>query len=181
MSTPLDLDSLLNQINGGQAAEVLPQLDALHTRLPGNPAILTLRAEALRHSGRHGEAIAAYQEAGRHGAGARNWLAAGVLLAAERATDQSVDCLLKALADAPDSDEILDALITTLFNGGRYKNALVALLVVPFFANYLVRMYGWETLLSDDGVLDWSCDLDSAFGGDPAALIDVLIPVLRPR
>jgi spermidine/putrescine transport system permease protein len=38
-------------------------------------------------------------------------------------------------------------------HGGRYKSALVALLVVPFFANYLVRMYGWETLLSDDGVI----------------------------
>jgi spermidine/putrescine transport system permease protein len=38
-------------------------------------------------------------------------------------------------------------------HGGRYKNALVALLVVPFFANYLVRMYGWQTLLSDDGVV----------------------------
>lgn len=37
--------------------------------------------------------------------------------------------------------------------GGRYKNALVALLVVPFFANYLVRMYGWQTLLSDEGVV----------------------------
>lgn len=36
-------------------------------------------------------------------------------------------------------------------HGGRYKSALVALLVVPFFANYLVRMYGWQTLLSDDG------------------------------
>jgi spermidine/putrescine transport system permease protein len=38
-------------------------------------------------------------------------------------------------------------------HGGRYKNALIALLVVPFFANYLVRMYGWQTLLSDDGVV----------------------------
>jgi spermidine/putrescine transport system permease protein len=38
-------------------------------------------------------------------------------------------------------------------HGGRYKNALIALLVVPFFANYLVRMYGWQTLLSDEGVV----------------------------
>jgi spermidine/putrescine transport system permease protein len=38
-------------------------------------------------------------------------------------------------------------------HGGRYKNALVALLVVPFFANYLVRMYGWQTLLSDESVV----------------------------
>lgn len=38
-------------------------------------------------------------------------------------------------------------------HGGRYKNALVAMLVAPFFANYLIRMYGWETLLSDGGPL----------------------------
>jgi spermidine/putrescine transport system permease protein len=45
-------------------------------------------------------------------------------------------------------------------HGGRYKNALVALLVVPFFANYLVRMYGWQTLLSDESMLmRWLRDL----------------------
>ncbi|HSV39941.1 MAG TPA: ABC transporter permease [Nocardioidaceae bacterium] len=44
--------------------------------------------------------------------------------------------------------------------GGRYKNALIALLVVPFFANYLVRMYGWQTILSDEGwLLTWLRDL----------------------
>jgi hypothetical protein len=35
--------------------------------------------------------------------------------------------------------------------------------------------------VSDDGVLDWSFDLQTAFGGDPAGLIDVITPVLRPR
>jgi spermidine/putrescine transport system permease protein len=35
--------------------------------------------------------------------------------------------------------------------GGRFKNALIAAIVVPFFANYLVRMYGWSVVLSDDG------------------------------
>ena len=45
-------------------------------------------------------------------------------------------------------------------HGGRYKNALVAMLVVPFFANYLVRMYGWQTMLSDEGLLmTWLRDL----------------------
>jgi hypothetical protein len=34
---------------------------------------------------------------------------------------------------------------------------------------------------SDDGVLDWSCDLQRAFGGDPAALAGVIIPILRDR
>jgi spermidine/putrescine transport system permease protein len=36
-------------------------------------------------------------------------------------------------------------------HGGRYKNALIAGIVVPFFANYLVRMYGWSVVLSDNG------------------------------
>jgi hypothetical protein len=35
--------------------------------------------------------------------------------------------------------------------------------------------------MSDDGVLDWSCDLRAAFGGNPAALVDTIIPVLRGR
>jgi hypothetical protein len=35
--------------------------------------------------------------------------------------------------------------------------------------------------VSDDGVLDWSCHLKTAFGGDPAGLVDVIIPILRGR
>ncbi|WP_338674229.1 ABC transporter permease [Streptomyces sp. SCSIO 30461] len=38
-------------------------------------------------------------------------------------------------------------------HGGRFKNFLIAAIVVPFFANYLVRMYGWSVVLSDDGPL----------------------------
>ncbi|MEV6316283.1 ABC transporter permease [Streptomyces sp. NPDC051776] len=37
--------------------------------------------------------------------------------------------------------------------GGRFKNLLIAAIVIPFFANYLVRMYGWSVVLSDDGPL----------------------------
>jgi len=39
-------------------------------------------------------------------------------------------------------------------HGGRYKNALVAAIVVPFFASYLIRMYAWKALLSDDGAVN---------------------------
>ena len=39
-------------------------------------------------------------------------------------------------------------------HGGRYKNALIAAIVVPFFASYLIRMYAWKALLSDDGLLN---------------------------
>jgi spermidine/putrescine transport system permease protein len=39
-------------------------------------------------------------------------------------------------------------------HGGRYKNVLIAAIVVPFFASYLIRMYAWSALLSDDGVVN---------------------------
>lgn len=42
---------------------------------------------------------------------------------------------------------------TIALHAGRLKNALIAAIVVPFFANYLVRMYGWSVVLSDDGPL----------------------------
>ena len=35
--------------------------------------------------------------------------------------------------------------------------------------------------LSDDAAVDWHCDLRAAFAGNPAALIDVITPVLRRR
>ena len=123
-SQPGRLEILLRQINDGQAAQALPELELLHTRNPGNLAVLTLRAEALRHSGRHQDAIEAYRKAGESGAGARNWLVAGIMLASERATEQSVHCLQQALREAPGNEEILDALITTLFNNGRHKDGI---------------------------------------------------------
>jgi spermidine/putrescine transport system permease protein len=38
--------------------------------------------------------------------------------------------------------------------GGKRKNLLVALLVLPFFVNYLVRTYGWYAILADDGFVN---------------------------
>ncbi len=38
--------------------------------------------------------------------------------------------------------------------GGRFKNVLIAAIVVPFFASYLIRMYAWSALLSDEGILN---------------------------
>ena len=39
-------------------------------------------------------------------------------------------------------------------HGGRYKNVLIAAIVVPFFASYLIRMYAWKALLADDGLVN---------------------------
>lgn len=38
--------------------------------------------------------------------------------------------------------------------GGRFKNVLITAIVVPFFASYLIRMYAWSALLSDEGVVN---------------------------
>jgi spermidine/putrescine transport system permease protein len=38
--------------------------------------------------------------------------------------------------------------------GGRRKHLLIALLVIPFFVNYLVRTYAWVALLADDGLIN---------------------------
>ena len=38
--------------------------------------------------------------------------------------------------------------------GGRYKNALIAAVLAPFLANYLVRTYAWVALLADEGLVN---------------------------
>jgi spermidine/putrescine transport system permease protein len=37
------------------------------------------------------------------------------------------------------------------FRGGKYRNALLLLVIVPFFVTYLIRTLSWETILSDSG------------------------------
>ena len=39
------------------------------------------------------------------------------------------------------------------FRGGRYRNALLLLVIVPFFVTYLIRTLSWETILSDSGIV----------------------------
>jgi spermidine/putrescine transport system permease protein len=39
------------------------------------------------------------------------------------------------------------------FRGGRYRNLLLGLVVVPFFTSYLVRTLAWKTILQDQGPL----------------------------
>jgi predicted O-linked N-acetylglucosamine transferase (SPINDLY family)/SAM-dependent methyltransferase len=121
---PGQLERLLELINGGSAAQAIPELDQLLLRMPGHPGLLMLKGEALRLAGRRAEAVETLKAAGNAGAGARNWLAAGVLLAGERKTDEALECLHKARAESPDNPEILDALVTTLFNSNRHREAV---------------------------------------------------------
>jgi len=38
--------------------------------------------------------------------------------------------------------------------GGKYKYLLVALVVLPFLVNYLIRVYAWVAILSDEGLIN---------------------------
>lgn len=40
------------------------------------------------------------------------------------------------------------------FYGGRHKNLLLFLVILPFWTSYLVRIYAWMTLLSDHGLIN---------------------------
>lgn len=118
------LAALLEQINLGQAKKALPTLDKLLRQEPAHPGLLALRAEAVHQTGTAAEALVAFRRAGEGGGGARNWLAAGILLAAERNTDEAMPCLLRAVAEEPENDEILDVLNTTLFNANRHPEGI---------------------------------------------------------
>jgi spermidine/putrescine transport system permease protein len=39
------------------------------------------------------------------------------------------------------------------FRGGKYRNALLLAVIVPFFVTYLIRTLSWETILSDSGIV----------------------------
>jgi spermidine/putrescine transport system permease protein len=47
------------------------------------------------------------------------------------------------------------------FKSGRYKNVLLALVILPFFVTFLVRTLAWKTILADDG---WVVDALDTIG-----------------
>jgi spermidine/putrescine transport system permease protein len=59
--------------------------------------------------------------------------------------------------------------------GGRRKHILLALVVLPFFVNYLVRTYAWVVMLGDDGVVNGAFDTDVQFLNTPYAVIGGLV------
>jgi protein O-GlcNAc transferase len=120
----MGITELLELINGGRAVEALPEVERLLALQPEDLGLLTLKAEALRVTGRVHEAIAAYRKAGECGAGSRNWLLAGMMLADERNIDEALKCLKQALAASPEDETVLDTLITTTFNANRFSDGV---------------------------------------------------------
>jgi spermidine/putrescine transport system permease protein len=39
-------------------------------------------------------------------------------------------------------------------HGGRFKNLLIVLIILPWFADYLVRIYAWFVILGDEGLVN---------------------------
>ncbi|MEA2331832.1 MAG: spermidine/putrescine transport system permease protein [Thermoleophilaceae bacterium] len=59
--------------------------------------------------------------------------------------------------------------------GGRRKNVLIALVVLPFFVNYLVRTYAWVAILGDEGILNGALNTEVRFLNTPWAVIGGLV------
>ncbi len=59
--------------------------------------------------------------------------------------------------------------------GGRWKNVLIALVVLPFFVNYLIRTYAWIAMLGDDGLVNGVLDTSVRFINTPYAVIGGLV------
>ena len=59
--------------------------------------------------------------------------------------------------------------------GGKRKHLLIALLVIPFFVNYLVRTYAWVALLADDGLINNALGTSLQLINTPYAVIGGLV------
>jgi spermidine/putrescine transport system permease protein len=59
--------------------------------------------------------------------------------------------------------------------GGCRKQALIALVVLPFFVNYLIRTYAWVAILSDEGVVNGFLSEPVRFLNTPWAVIGGLV------
>ena len=59
--------------------------------------------------------------------------------------------------------------------GGRGKHVLIALVVLPFFVNYLIRTYAWVAILSDEGLVNGLFGEPIRFLNTPWAVIGGLV------
>jgi spermidine/putrescine transport system permease protein len=59
--------------------------------------------------------------------------------------------------------------------GGRWKTLLLALVVLPFFVNYLIRTYAWIAMLGDEGLVNGVLGSDVRFVNTPYAVVGGLV------
>jgi spermidine/putrescine transport system permease protein len=63
------------------------------------------------------------------------------------------------------------------FRGGRWRNAMLLAVIVPFFVTYLIRTLSWETILEDDGVIVSTLKTVGILGSD-GRLLDTTASVV---
>jgi spermidine/putrescine transport system permease protein len=63
------------------------------------------------------------------------------------------------------------------FRGGRFRNALLLLVIVPFFVTYLIRTLSWETILSDSGLVVSTLQT-AGLVADDGRLLDTTVSVV---
>lgn len=70
---------------------------------------------------------------------------------------------------------------TIAFRGGRWKNALLFLVILPFFVSFIIRTLEWKFILADDGILlgtlkSWGViGADFRFLATPVAVVGGLV------
>jgi spermidine/putrescine transport system permease protein len=62
--------------------------------------------------------------------------------------------------------------------GGRFRNLLVVLIILPWFADYLVRIYAWLVILGDEGVVNGILRAIGLQGNPPVIFINTPIAVV---
>jgi spermidine/putrescine transport system permease protein len=63
------------------------------------------------------------------------------------------------------------------FRAGRWRNALLLAVIVPFFVTYLIRTLSWETILSDSGTVVSTLKSIGLVGND-GRLLDTTVSVV---
>ncbi len=56
--------------------------------------------------------------------------------------------------------------------GGRFRNLLVILVILPWFADYLVRIYAWFVILGDEGVVNGLLHVVGIPGSPPVIFLN---------
>jgi spermidine/putrescine transport system permease protein len=62
--------------------------------------------------------------------------------------------------------------------GGRFRNLLVVLIILPWFADYLVRIYAWFVILGDEGVVNGLLRAIGMHGNPPVILLNTNFSVI---
>jgi spermidine/putrescine transport system permease protein len=56
--------------------------------------------------------------------------------------------------------------------GGRFRNLLIVLIILPWFADYLVRIYAWFVILGDQGVVNGLLHAVGLAGDPPVVFVN---------